>query len=90
MELLQKSNFINGNAAIKFLYQTINSIQENEMENCFFFNIRLYFQIVPNLLKSWEGKIARIVFQAWDECKTGGPNLRLNTTFQENDVFIYL
>ena len=90
MELLQKSNFINGNAAIKFLYQTINSIQENEMENCSFLTQRLYFQIVPNLLKSWEGKIVAIVFQAWGDCKRGGPNLRLNTTFQENDMFIYL
>ena len=51
------------------------------------FNNRLYFQIVTDLLKSWEGKIA-IVFQAWNDCKRGGPYLRLNTSFQENDMFI--
>ena len=31
------------------------------------FNNRLYFQIVTYLLKSWEGKIARIVFQVWND-----------------------
>ena len=50
------------------------------------FNNRLYFQIVTYLLKSWEGKIARIVFQAWNDW--GGAYLRLNTSFQENDMFI--
>ena len=50
------------------------------------FNNRLYFQIVTYLLKSWEGKIARIVFQVWNDW--GGAYLRLNTSFQENDMFI--
>ena len=54
------------------------------------FNNRLYFQIVTDLLKSWEGKTARIVFQAWNDCKRGEPYLRLNTSFQENDMFIFM
>ena len=55
--------------------------------------LRLYFQIIPNSLKNWEGLTVRIAFQAWDVCrrKTGGPNLRLNYQFlRKGYVYIYL
>ena len=70
-----------------------NSVKKMEIFFFFLLKSRLYFQIVPNSLNSWEGWIVGIVFQTWYGCnrKRGRPSLRSNYQFsRKRFVYIYI